>query len=70
GPLAFFNRISLIQGKSHTRILPTFYSDNYVSLLPGEQKTIYVDHWPEWESADVTISICGWNVGELDLPVK
>ena len=25
-----------------TRILPAYYSDNYVSLLPGEERTITV----------------------------
>ncbi|HXX64221.1 MAG TPA: glycoside hydrolase family 2 TIM barrel-domain containing protein [Bacteroidota bacterium] len=70
GPLAFFNRISLVDGKSHTRILPTFYSDNYISILPGEQKTVNVECRPEWENANVMISISGWNVAEQDLPVK
>src|SRR5690242_20529590 len=37
-PVAFFNRISLINNKTKERILPTFYSDNYISVLPGESK--------------------------------
>lgn len=40
---AFFNRISVVDKSTQKRILPTFYSDNYLTILPGDAKTIYVD---------------------------
>lgn len=40
---AFFNRISLVNKVSGKRILPSFYSDNYITLLPGDSSTIYID---------------------------
>ena len=40
---AFFNRISVINKINDKRILPTFYSDNYLTILPGEHKSIYID---------------------------
>jgi hypothetical protein len=38
--LSFFNRIKLCSEKTGGEILPTFWSDNYVTLFPGETKTI------------------------------
>lgn len=43
GAPAFFNRISLINKTTEKRLLPTFYSDNYLTLLPGSSRTVYVD---------------------------
>lgn len=39
--LAFFNRIILTKGEKGEEVLPTFWSDNFITLLPGEEKTIY-----------------------------
>jgi len=33
-------RLKAVRGRSGDRILPVIYSDNYVSLMPGEQRTI------------------------------
>jgi hypothetical protein len=38
-----------------------FYSDNYVSVLPGETKTITVDYTPR-AGVKPQVSIRGWNV--------
>lgn len=62
-PVAFFNRISLIDPRSGKRILPVFYSDNYVSVVPGGSKTIIL----EYQSSNGVIplvSVKGWNVEE------
>jgi len=37
---ALMIRLKVIRKKSEDRILPVFYSDNYVSLMPGETKII------------------------------
>ncbi len=39
-PVSFFNRISVIDRNTNKRVLPVFYSDNYISIVPGEEKTI------------------------------
>jgi beta-galactosidase/beta-glucuronidase len=38
--LAFFNRLLITRGEGGEEVLPTFWSDNYFSLLPGEVKTV------------------------------
>lgn len=69
--LAFFNRVSLINKRDGQRILPTFYSDNYFSVLPGEKKTINLSISPALvEGKDIAISNIGWNVDESTLSVQ
>lgn len=41
--IAFSERIRLVNKKTGERILPAIMSDGYVTLLPGESKTITVD---------------------------
>lgn len=38
--LAFFNRMMITKGKGGDEVLPTFWSDNYFTLLPGEEKVL------------------------------
>ncbi|MBS1606406.1 MAG: glycosyl hydrolase [Bacteroidetes bacterium] len=63
GPVAFFNRISLVNRGNRQRILPVFYSDNYFSILPGESKTITMDYTPR-DGETPQVSLRGWNVEE------
>jgi hypothetical protein len=39
---AIMVRLKVIGTKSSERILPVFFSDNYVSLMPGEEKVITI----------------------------
>jgi mannosylglycoprotein endo-beta-mannosidase len=70
GPLAFFNRISLVDPATKERLLPVFFSDNYVSVLPGESKTITLDYTPKPGAAAPQVSVSGWNVVEKDVEVR
>jgi exo-1,4-beta-D-glucosaminidase len=38
--LAFFNRMMITKGEGGDEVLPTFWSDNYFTLLPGEEKVL------------------------------
>jgi hypothetical protein len=38
--LAFFNRLIITKGPGGDEVLPTFWSDNFFTLMPGEEKTI------------------------------
>jgi mannosylglycoprotein endo-beta-mannosidase len=70
GPLAFFDRISLVDPVTKQRLLPVFYSDNYLSILPGESKTVTLDYTPRPGAAAPLVSVRGWNVEEQFYPVK
>jgi len=68
--IAFFNRISLVD-QQKKRILPTFYDDNYVSVLPGEQKTIRLHVAPgQIEGKSLSVSVEGWNVDKKEVRIK
>ena len=41
--IALMAHLQLRRGKSNERVLPVYYSDNYVSLVPGETKTITIE---------------------------
>lgn len=38
--LSFFNRLMITKGENGDEVWPTFWSDNYFTLFPGEAKTI------------------------------
>lgn len=67
--LAFFNRLSLTDG-SKTRLLPTFYSDNYVSVLPGEQKTVTLEYGTQLTAPNMQVELEGWNTPKQYIPVN
>ena len=41
------------------RILPAYYSDNYVSLMPGETRTVTIDYTSK---VAPSVNVRGWNV--------
>jgi hypothetical protein len=50
------------------RVLPVYYSDNYLSLLPGEVRKIEV-HCPPAGVRCSRVAIRGWNVEEREIGV-
>ncbi len=61
--VALMAHLQLRQARSGRRVLPVFYSDNYLSLLPGERKSLTI----EAASADLDgqeplLVVDGWNV--------
>jgi hypothetical protein len=50
-----------------TRVLPSYYNDNYVSLLPGEAREVAIDY-PGGGAAQVGVR--GWNVASSMVNVK
>lgn len=42
GRISFFNRVQLY-GEDGQPVRPSFYSDNFVTLMPGEAKTITIE---------------------------
>lgn len=66
-PVAFFNRVALINSQTGKRILPAFYDDNYVSILPGESRLITVEYNGDQKTA---IEVYGWNVERQKVTVQ
>ncbi|MEE2916243.1 MAG: glycoside hydrolase family 2 TIM barrel-domain containing protein, partial [Pseudomonadota bacterium] len=57
---ALNTKLTLVDAKGE-RILPAFYSDNYVALLPGETKVVTI-RYPATVSAAPEVTMRGWNV--------
>ncbi len=70
GPVAFFCRVALVDPETGQRILPVFYSDNYISVLPGSQKEVTVEVPSAVNLKDLMIRVGGWNVKQRDVPIS
>ena len=40
GKLSFFNRLVITKGEGREEVLPTFWDSNFITLFPGEEKTV------------------------------
>jgi hypothetical protein len=53
-------KLTLLDARG-TRILPAYYSDNYVALLPGEKRSVTI-RYPASQSGVPSVTLRGWNV--------
>jgi hypothetical protein len=51
-----------------TRVLPVYYSDNYVTLLPGETRQVEI-RCPAQSGRCARVALRGWNVVPAEAPV-
>jgi Exo-beta-D-glucosaminidase Ig-fold domain len=56
-------KLTLLDSHTRQRLLPAYYSDNYISLLPGESVHISVSA-PQAAGQDGLFTVRGWNVSE------
>lgn len=68
GPrIAFFTQIQLLDSSS-SPVRPSFYTDNFFSLLPGEKKTVTIETASAHVPADgLTLKVRAWNAPESAL---
>ena len=55
------NKLTLLSAANGSRILPAYFSDNYVSLLPGESRTVSVEYPAGAAKGSAEIALRGWN---------
>jgi beta-mannosidase len=61
--VAVMAHLQLRNQRTNQRVLPVYYSENYVSLLPGESGTITIEATPgELGGARPLVVVDGWNV--------
>jgi len=62
--VALMSHLQLRDAKTNDRILPVFYSDNYISLTPGETRTITISFaTTDLHGDQPLLTLDGWNVG-------
>jgi hypothetical protein len=60
--VALMAHLCLRNAADGKRILPAYASDNYVSLMPGERKTISIRCATKDAAKNMAVSIDGWNI--------
>jgi hypothetical protein len=61
--MAVMAHVRLRNQRTNQRVLPVYYSENYVSLLPGESRTITIEAaLQDLGGARPLVVVDGWNV--------
>jgi len=61
--VAFLTRLRLVKDRDKLEILPVFWDDNYISLLPGERREVAVRvHKSDLAAAQANLLVDGFNV--------
>jgi hypothetical protein len=67
--VALANKLTLVNSDG-SRILPAYYSDNYVSLLPGETREVEIEYPASSAKGAPQVKLRGWSLGETTVGVK
>ena len=59
--ISFFNRIYVFNKKTGERVLPVFYSDNYFTVFPNEEKVIKLNFSSDLQPEDIVIDVREWS---------
>ncbi len=62
-------KLTLLNAADGSRILPAYYSDNYVSLLPGESREIEIEYPAKSATGPAQVALRGWNLTKQVIPV-
>jgi exo-1,4-beta-D-glucosaminidase len=65
--IAFLVEFNLVDPVTGEICLPVFWQDNYVSLLPGEARTIQCGVGMDLASAKSILTVSGWNIENLQV---
>jgi len=69
--VAFLTRLRLVKGKEQTEILPVFWGDNYISLLPGEKREVTASvRKTNLAGAEPTLLVDGFNLAPISAHEK
>jgi len=60
--VALMTHLQLHQKSTGNRVLPVFYSDNYISLVPGESRELTIEAATKDISGEPSILVDGYNI--------
>ncbi|NBZ95623.1 MAG: glycoside hydrolase family 2 [Proteobacteria bacterium] len=63
---SLMTHLSLMDGKTGKRILPAYYEDNYISLFPGDSRSIRIETGGSI-ATDAVVDLEGWNIAAASL---
>jgi hypothetical protein len=64
------DKLTLLNAGDASRILPAYYSDNYLSLLPGESREIEIEYPATAANSPAQLALRGWNLANQVVPVR
>ena len=67
--ISFFNRMELLD-KDLVPVRPSFYDDNFFSLMPGEAKTVSIETADAHAGNGLVLRLSGWNTDTKTFTVK
>ena len=67
--IAFFNQLQFLNAKM-SPIRPSFYTDNFFSLTPGEKKTVTIETAKKKLGEGVILVLKGWNIDSQKYKLK
>ena len=65
GQIAFFNQLQFLNSKM-SPIRPSFYTDNFFSLMPGEKKTVTIETAKGKLKDRAVSALKGWNINKKE----
>lgn len=69
GQIAFFNQLQFLNSKM-SPIRPSFYTDNFFSLMPGEKKTVTIETAKGKLKDGAVLALKGWNINKQEYKLK
>ena len=67
--VALANKLTLVNASDKSRILPAYYGDNYVSLLPGETREVEIEYPASAAKGDPQLNLRGWSLAPTVVPM-
>lgn len=67
--VSLMTKLTLRNAANGARILPAYYGDNYISLLPGEKRSVMVEVPGKAVSGSLHVDITGWNATPVSISV-
>ena len=58
--ISFFNRVKVFDKETGELILPVHYSDNYITLMPGDEQSVTIDFVSTLPESRIDVVIESW----------
>lgn len=66
--ISFFNRIKVFDMETGKRILPVHYSDNYITLMPGDKQEVTLQFSSTLPKERIQIAVDSWTADRILCP--
>jgi hypothetical protein len=67
--ISFFNRIKVLDKKTGKRILPVHYTDNYITLMPGDTREVEIEFSSPLPKEQISIVVDSWTADRMICPL-